>query len=41
VPSLEDELAGLEAESGVDEELAALKARMGNQMPPSKTEAQG
>jgi phage shock protein A len=39
VPSLEEELAGLEAETGVDEELAALKARLGNQLPPVKTEA--
>jgi phage shock protein A len=32
--SLSEELAGLEAESGVDEELAALKARLGNRLRP-------
>jgi phage shock protein A len=32
--SLSEELAGLEAESGVDEELAALKARLGNSLRP-------
>jgi phage shock protein A len=32
-PSLEEELAGLEADAGVDEELAALKARLGNRLP--------
>ncbi len=33
-PTLEEELAGLEATAGLDEELAALKARMGNRLPP-------
>ncbi|MBV9523035.1 MAG: phage shock protein PspA, partial [Alphaproteobacteria bacterium] len=33
--TLTDELAGLEAESGVDEELAALKKRLGNSLKPS------
>jgi phage shock protein A len=33
VPSLEEELAGLEADAGVDEELQALKARLGNRLP--------
>ena len=32
-PTLEEELAGLEADGVVDEELAALKARMGNRLP--------
>jgi phage shock protein A len=32
--SLADELAGLEAENGVDEELKALKERLGNQIHP-------
>jgi phage shock protein A len=32
--SLSEELAGLEAENGVDEELAALKARLGNRLRP-------
>ena len=32
-PTLEEELAGLEADGTVDEELAALKARLGNRMP--------
>ena len=32
-PTLEEELAGLEADSGLDEELAALKARLGNRLP--------
>jgi phage shock protein A len=34
-PSLEEELAGLESDAGVDEELAALKARLGNRLPPA------
>jgi phage shock protein A len=33
-PTLEEELAGLEANAGLDEELAALKARLGNRLPP-------
>jgi phage shock protein A len=32
--TLADELAGLEAENGVDEELKALKERLGNRAPP-------
>lgn len=32
--SLSEELAGMEAESGVEEELAALKARLGNSIRP-------
>ena len=32
--TLADELAGLEAENGVDEELKALKERLGNQIHP-------
>jgi phage shock protein A len=32
--SLAEELAGIEAETAVDEELARLKARLGNQMRP-------
>lgn len=32
-PSLEDEIAGLEADAGVDDELAKLKARLGNRLP--------
>lgn len=32
-PTLEQELAGLEADAGVETELEALKARMGNQLP--------
>ncbi len=35
-PSLEEELAGLEADSTVDSELEALKARLGNQIKPVK-----
>ena len=35
-PTLEEELAGLEADAGVDEELAALKARLGNRLPADK-----
>jgi phage shock protein A len=35
-PTLEEELAGLEANTSVDEELAALKARMGNRLPETK-----
>jgi phage shock protein A len=31
---LESELAGLEAESGIEDELKALKERLGNRMPP-------
>jgi phage shock protein A len=34
-PTLEEELAGLEADGTVDEELAALKARLGNRLPTS------
>ena len=36
---LAEELAGLESEAGVDEELAALKARLGNRIPadPAKS----
>jgi len=40
--TLGEELAGLEAEAGIDEELAALKKRMGNSMGgnnPVKTDA--
>ncbi len=33
-PTLGEELAGIEAENGVDEELKALKARLGNRLPP-------
>lgn len=33
--TLADELAGLEAENGVDEELKALKERLGNRAPPA------
>lgn len=36
VPTLEDELAALEANDAVDAELQALKARMGNSMPPAE-----
>lgn len=32
-PTLEEELAGLEADAGVEDELAALKARLGNRIP--------
>ena len=32
--TLADELAGLEAESGVEEELRALKERLGNSIHP-------
>jgi phage shock protein A len=32
-PTLEEELAGLEADAGVDEELEKLKARLGNRLP--------
>lgn len=35
-PTLEQELAGLEADSSVDAELQALKARMGNQTQPKE-----
>jgi phage shock protein A len=35
-PSLEDELAALEANDAVDAELAALKARMGNSLPAAE-----
>jgi phage shock protein A len=34
-PTLEEELANLEADSGVNEELEALKARLGNTLPPA------
>jgi phage shock protein A len=37
VPSLEEELAALEANESVDAELAALKARMGNSLPKTET----
>ncbi len=37
-PTLEEELAGLEATAGMDEELAALKARLGNRLPPQGTD---
>jgi phage shock protein A len=33
-PTLEEELAGLEADASVNDELAALKARLGNRLPP-------
>jgi phage shock protein A len=36
-PTLEEELAGLEADATVNDELEALKARLGNRLPP-KTE---
>lgn len=36
VPTLEEELAALEADTGVDAELAALKARLGNKLPPAE-----
>ena len=39
-PSLGDELAGLEAEAGVEEELEALKERLGNRITP-KPQAKG
>lgn len=32
--TLADEFAGLEAENGVDEELKALKGRLGNRIRP-------
>jgi phage shock protein A len=38
VPSLEEELAGLAADASVDDELAALKARLGNQLPEKTAE---
>ena len=37
-PSLEEELAGLEADSSVNDELAALKARLGNRITPPAEE---
>ena len=38
-PSLEEELAGLEADSSVNDELAAMKARLGNRVtPPAESE---
>ena len=40
-PTLEEELAGLEADAGVDEELAALKARLGNRLPPASDKGAG
>jgi phage shock protein A len=36
VPTLEEELAALEANDAVDAELAALKARLGNSMPAAE-----
>jgi phage shock protein A len=39
-PSLGEELAGLEAENGVEDELRALKERLGNRMTP-KPQAKG
>ncbi|HTZ70769.1 MAG TPA: hypothetical protein VMB71_08990, partial [Acetobacteraceae bacterium] len=36
-PTLEEEIATLEANDAVDAELAALKARMGNSLPPTET----
>ena len=36
-PNLSEELAGLEAESSVEEELKALKARLGNSIHPQTT----
>ena len=33
--TIADELAGLEAENGVEEELKALKERLGNRVPPA------
>ena len=41
VPTLEEELAGLEATAGLDEELAALKARLGNRLPAQGAEKTG
>ena len=41
VPTLEEELAGLEASEGLDEELAALKARLGNRLPPHGADKSG
>jgi phage shock protein A len=35
--TIADELAGLEAEHGVDDELKALKERLGNRAPPAAT----
>jgi phage shock protein A len=37
-PTLEQELANLEADTGVEDELKALKARMGNSMPAATAE---
>jgi phage shock protein A len=37
-PTLEEELAGLEADAGVDEELNALKARLGNRLPQAEAQ---
>jgi phage shock protein A len=38
-PTLEEELAGLETEAAVEDELAAMKARLGNRLPvPDKSE---
>jgi len=39
VPTLEEELAALETDTGVDAELEALKARMGNQVPHAEPKA--
>ncbi|MEJ0046936.1 MAG: phage shock protein PspA [Rhodospirillales bacterium] len=39
VPTLEDELAALEANEAVDAELAALKARLGNSLPAGEAAA--
>jgi phage shock protein A len=37
-PSLEEELAGLAADASVNDELEALKARLGNRMPVGAAE---
>jgi phage shock protein A len=37
VPSLEEELAALEADTGVNDELEALKARLNNSIPNGST----
>jgi len=39
VPTLEEELAALEADTGVDAELEALKSRLGNQLPAAEPKA--
>jgi phage shock protein A len=38
VPSLEEELASLAADAGVSDELEAMKARLGNRLPPVGSE---